>query len=227
MNIKIGPKRIAIFLTVIFLVLLFSNVALNVARYYCGFHSIVVSAFNFGSEHNLPTYYSSVTLLFCGILLAVVAVAFKKKRQKYAVHWSVLSALFVYLSLDEMLEIHEQIVKPLQAKLHTRGMLRYPWVIPFGILLVIFVLSYSGFLKNLPNRIRTLFIVSGTIYVLGAMGIEMLGGRCVEIHGWDNFGYAMYQTVEESFEMLGTNLFAYAIATCIKNHIKNVTIEVD
>jgi len=227
MEIKLSPKKIAGFLTIIFLVLLFFNVALNVARYYLGFHSKVVSAFNFGSEHNFPAYYSAMGLLLCAVLLIVVAVAFKKKRQKYAAHWFVLSVIFVYLSLDEMLEIHEQLVEPVRALLHTGGVLRFAWVIPYGILLIIFILTYVGFLMNLPKKIRVLFIVSGAIYVMGAMGIESLGAPWYTAHGWDNFGYAMFQTVEESLEMIGVILFAYSIATYIKDHIRYVTVEFD
>jgi hypothetical protein len=175
MKIKISPKKIAVLLTIIFLVLLFFDVALNVARYYFGFHSIVVSAFNFGSERNFPTYYSAMGLLVCAALLMVVAVAFKNNKQKYASHWFVLSFIFVYLSLDEMLEIHEQVMEATRTLLHTGGFLRFAWVIPFGVLVIIFVLAYLGFLMNLPKKIRVLFIVSGAIYVTGTMGIESLG----------------------------------------------------
>lgn len=57
------------------------------------------------------------------------------------------------------------------------------------------------------------------------MGIEMLGVPYYEIHGWDSFAYAMYQTVEESFEMIGMIVFAYTIAAYIENYIKRITVD--
>jgi len=224
MEIKISPKDIVRFMGSIYLVLLFLTIAANIARYFFGYRTNIVSAFNFGSERNFPTFYSAAGLMLCAVLAAVIAAWFKRNKRKYTGHWIALSAIFAYLSLDEMLEIHEQATPIVRSFIHTGGLLYFAWIIPFGILTILFALTYLGFLRDLPKKSRRLFILSGAIYVMGAIGIEAISTPWYAVHGWDNFGYALWQTMEESFEMWGIILFAYSIASYIKDQIKSVTI---
>lgn len=224
MEIDYRPKKVARVMAVMVLALWVLSMAGSVSRFFLGYDSKVVSAFYFGYEKNFPSYYSSITLLFGAVLLAVVAVNALKNHEKYAFHWSLLSAIFVYISLDEMLALHEELHGPVKTLFHARGMLYFAWVIPFGALLIVFLLAYRKFVLDLPRKTRTLFIASGAIYVLGALGIEMLSARYYDGHGRDNFVFVMYETVEELLEMSGVILFVYAIGTHIRDHIKHVTI---
>jgi hypothetical protein len=226
MGIKVNPKRIVRVMALIVLTLLALSLCAYASRFYLGYNSKLITFFSVGYEKNLPTYYSSMSLLFCAILLMVPAMNVLKNREKYGVRWAALSAIFIFLSLDEMLEIHENLIRPFRTLFHTKGMLRFAWVLPYGFLLIIFLLMYVRFWTDLPKKVRTLFAASGAIYVLGAMGMELLGSRYYDAHGGgDSFIYVMHQTVEESLEMFGIVLFAYAIAVYIRDHIKNVTVE--
>jgi hypothetical protein len=225
-DIKFSLRQAARFFGIVGGGLLVLNLAACYLRYVVGLNSIVLKWFLFGEEQNVPTYYSSTLFLVCAILALVVAVYRARARETYVAHWVVLAAIFVYCALDEMIEIHERLVKPFRALFHTQGLLYWAWIIPFGALLAVFVLSYLGFLKHLPGRTRTLLVSAGAIYVLGAMGIEMLGGLYYFGHPGRSFVYALYQTVEESLEISGLSLSVYALCAYIKDCIGYVTIGV-
>jgi len=224
MEIQIGPGKIARVMALIVAALLVLNVAGYVSRFFLGYDSKLVSAFSFGYEQNFPTYYSALSLLFCAVLLAVVGEARRKARREYAFHWGALAAIFAFLSADEMLEIHEVLIVPVREALHTGGMLRFAWVIPYGILVAAFVLAYRKFLKDLPARTRKRFVVAGTIYVLGALGMELLGSKYYDLHGGENFVYVMHQTIEELLEMAGVIVFAHAIAEYLRDHVGSMQV---
>lgn len=225
MGIKFSLRQVSRFLLIAGVSLLILNLAASYFRYVLGINSIVFKWFLFGEEQNVPTYYASTLFLACATLALLVCVSRARARETYAGHWAVLAAIFTYCALDEMIEIHERLVKPVRALFHTKGLFYWAWVIPFGVLLVIFVLAYLGFLKNLPKGPRTLVVAAGAIYVLGAVGIEMLGGRYYSLHPGRSFIYASYQTIEESFELMGLSLGILGLLSYIKDRIKSVRIE--
>ncbi len=104
-----------------------------------------------------------------------------------------LSFTFLYLSLDELISIHEQLTMPLRAGLDLHGVFFLSWVIPAIIVVAVFTLIYIKFLWRLPVQTRWLFIVAGIIYVGGAVGIEMLDGKYLELYEDQIFGDAHYQ----------------------------------
>jgi hypothetical protein len=225
MEIKTSPERIARSMALVVAVLLALDIAASVSRFFLGFDAKIVYAFSFGWEKSFPTYISGVFLLFCAVLLAIASAGSWKAAEKYRVHWCVLSAIFVFLSMDEMLEIHEALIVPVRQALHLRGMLRFAWVIPYGAFLIVFVFAYRRFLRDLPVKSRNLFMAAGAVYVLGALGVELLGARHYDLHGGDNFAYVMIQTVEELLEMSGLTIFAYGIADLIRDRHKAVRID--
>ena len=50
--------------------------------------------FDLDQEGNVPTFYASASLLFCGALLGVIAATKKKQQSKDSVYWLFLSMLF-------------------------------------------------------------------------------------------------------------------------------------
>jgi hypothetical protein len=122
-----------------------------------------------------------------------------------------LALIFLLLGIDEIACIHEKFTTLTKALIPTEGLFHFAWVIPYGIFVLVLAASYLKFFFRLPNEIRTLFILSGVTFVSGAIGFEMLGSREAYIAGGENLVYAVYYTIEELFEMLGSALFIYAI----------------
>jgi hypothetical protein len=162
-------------------------------------------------EGNLPTWYSSAALLFCGALLALIA---RKSREWGAPHgraWAVLAVVFLLLSLDEAASLHERMSGPTRQYV---GNLFNAWVIPASVLLVLGGLAALRFVLGLPRRTRHLVVLGGVMFVGGAVGLEAVAGVIRTVYPYDaTFEVTLMAlaTAEELLEMLGVVVFAYAL----------------
>ncbi|GAB2522799.1 hypothetical protein GCM10027085_11320 [Spirosoma aerophilum] len=61
-------------------------------------------------------------------------------------------------------------------------------------------------------------IVSGAIYVVGAIGVEMMGAGFYTLEGQMSIEYKLSTHLEEMMEMTGLIVFIYALTEYIQNH---------
>lgn len=169
-------------------------------------------------EGNFPNWYSSALLFCTAILIAWNAIEERRRGGRHLSNWWCLAAIFFYISLDESISIHEHMNEWFDFK----GALTFGWIIPASGLLLVFGISYLKFLIHLPPRSRNGFILAGSIYVGGALGIEIPLGLWVTNTGSDdNLGYALIDSIGESMEVLGTSLFAVAL---LRHLIERTTV---
>jgi hypothetical protein len=217
MPITFTPKRVLFCLGLITVGLILANLAAIVAWH--GFHHKhvfgLVPFFYLGREHNLPTFFSALLLVLCAGLLGIIAHVKKKQGKRDALYWLGLAALFLFLSLDEALVLHERLIGHVRSAVHASGFFYYAWVIPYGIGVGVLALVYLRFLFRLPARVRRLTVGAGVTYVTGALGVELLEGYYDEVHGADNLITASLVTCQESMEMGGALLFLYTLMTYI------------
>lgn len=169
-------------------------------------------------SNNLPTWYQSSTLLLCSFLMTIIAFVRHELKDKASRYWSLLALIFLYLSVDEAVAIHEQISVPLRQAFELHGLFFFSWVIPASILVLILFVVFLKFLWQLPMQIRRLFFIAGCIYLTGALGMEMVGAKYYETYietqnGVVNSTYIWLTTFEELFEMAGMIVFIYALLT--------------
>ena len=131
-------------------------------------------AFTVDGEGNVPAIYSSLALLFSSLLLGAIAYAKNLDSDRYKNHWKILSFIFLGLSLDEIAQLHEHLIG-LRSVLNATGIFYFTWIVPFGFLVAIFLLSYSKFVFHLPVATRKLFAAACALYIGGAIGMEMPG----------------------------------------------------
>jgi hypothetical protein len=158
-------------------------------------------------ERNLPTWYASALLLGCALVLAGIARAATLAQAPGRRHWWALAALFLYISLDESVGLHEH----LGGLLSLGGVLYFTWVVPAAVLVAVGGLAFLPFLARLPPRRRKQFIGAGVLYVGGALLMELPLGWWTERHGNDNLVYALIDHVEEALELVGASLFLAAL----------------
>ena len=179
----------------------------------------LVRLFDLNAEANIPTFFSVLQLAIAAALLYVIGRHAHQRTDRFAHHWLILGAIFLFLSLDELAQIHELLGPPVRNFLHTDGILYYAWFIPYGILTAVIGVAYIGFLAQLPVRTRWLFILSGLIYVGGAVGLELYGGylnsRLGDKAMKTSIAYLTEVFLEEGMEMFGIALFIYALLTHI------------
>ncbi|MEG4066274.1 hypothetical protein QUA42_02785 [Microcoleus sp. Pol11C2] len=179
-------------------------------------------AFNLDGEVNVPAIYSSVALLFSSLLLGAIAHVKNLDSDRYKNHWKILSFIFLGLSLDELGQLHEHLIG-LRGVLNATGFLYFTWIVPFAVLVAIFLLSYSKFVFHLPVPTKKLFVAACALYIGGAMGMEMPGGYIASTMGQENVAYVIVTTLEEFLEMLGIVVFIHALTSYIKTYVGGVS----
>jgi hypothetical protein len=196
------------------------HAAVMVAKFGFGHDHLLgmTATFDLNIESNVPTWYSSAAFLVTAVTLGVVAAVKRRQRDAFAWHWTILAVMFVYLSLDEVSRLHEHwgvvLEQPLGFLRTARkagGMFRNLWVIPAGLLAMVVGLIYLRFLRHLPGETRRLFVISGMLFIAGAVGMEMIGSRFSALGLRAGAWFAVLVTIEELLEMGSIVLFLHGV----------------
>jgi hypothetical protein len=184
----------------------------------------LVPLFDLDGEENIPTFFSELLLIFSGALLAVIAILNRKKQAPHVSKWVTLSIGFFYMAYDEAFQVHEKLIVPFRRLLGNRrlGIFYYSWVLAGLAIVPILGLFFLKFLWHLPAVTRFRFVLAGTVYIAGAIGFELLGGRYAEIYSERNLTYNIFPAFEESLEMAGIILFIWALLTYIDDNYNEV-----
>jgi hypothetical protein len=228
-KLRLSPRRVTLILFTVVLGLLVGGFLTQYIKFFYG-HDVqfgFVRLLALDGEDNLPSWYSSVQLLFSSAALGIIGLSRKQEKNPYSWQWLTLSVLFLCLSIDEAASIHEMTAPLIEHWLATAGplinlvssLLGTPWLlaaIPFTI--IVFLL-FVRFLWNLPRATMILFLIGGGLYVAGAVGVEDLAGHYLVNPGADEtFTYQIMVTVEEGLEMLGIVVFLYGLMTYMAIH---------
>jgi hypothetical protein len=178
--------------------------------------TFIFKFFDVGAEGNLPTFFS--VLLF--LLLSAGSFTLGKlneKRNKIA--WSLTSFLFLFLAIDEFTQIHEQFTRMFQQLVNADGFFFFAWVIPYGIILILLAILYIPFLIKLPKKTRMYIFLGAGVYVLGAIGFEMIGASLYQV-GTPTTMYIVISGIEEALEIAGLLLAIIGIVSEVIRHDK-------
>ncbi|GAA1434497.1 hypothetical protein GCM10009616_29070 [Microlunatus lacustris] len=186
-------------------------------------------------EMGVPAWFSASLLLLAGERLWRVATAARERGEPWVRHWKLLAVAFVYLSLDELTEIHEQVITPVREVFDLSGALAFAWVVVAAPLVLVFGVVFLRFLVSLPTWTRWAFVISAICYVGGALGVEMIGAVLAERSGVisttttvvdgvstvtenltiPTLTYGFVVGVEEALEMVGSVLFLGAVTVAL------------
>ena len=170
-----------------------------------------IGFFLLDAESNLPTFISAVFMLEAALVSLPMYLWERQHAGRFARQWLVLSALFVFMALDESARMHEKTIAPIRNAFGLSGALHYSWVViglPAAGLLAAFFLPLLG---SLERRIALLIFCSGAIFLAGAIGLEMVGG-VLQTRVYDtDIAYEVAASFEETLEMLGISIYIYAL----------------
>jgi hypothetical protein len=177
----------------------------------------VMRLFDVNGEGNVPSWFSSALLMGCALLAGLLASLVRRAGGRDAGWWAGLAAVLALLSLDEIAGLHERLGGPAGGVLGdaARGPLRFAWVVP-GVLLVLVVgVAFLGFVRRLPGDTRRLVVTAGAMYLVAAVGLEAAGGVVLDAQG-DRGGYLLVTAAEEGLEMSGSVLLLYALLRLLR-----------
>ncbi len=188
-------------------------------------NSGLLGLINMNSEVSLPTWYAQTLLLAASGLLAVIAVSAAHKRG----YWLALAAIFLFLSIDEGAAIHEMFngfpARELLGDAPFARLFHYGWTGVYSVVVVATLVLFWRFLWSLDVTTRRLFVASGGLFVLGALGFEAIGGWIAAGGAEFSQPYMLASIAEESFELLGVCLFLYALMRRLASDQRVVSIQ--
>jgi hypothetical protein len=230
-QISLNPSSIARVLGAVAFLLVLASIGGQLTAYLTGHDHVygLVRLFYVDAERNIPTGFSMILLLFAALLLAVITVLKRKQTGSPVSHWAILSFGFLFMAADETCSFHERLVKPVHQLLgdDNLGVFYFAWVIPGIALVLILALFFLKFWLRLPAKTRLTFLTAASLYIGGAIGVELIGGRFAELHGERNLTYSMIVTVEESLEMVGVIIFIWALLVYIADCYKEVRFRIE
>ena len=168
--------------------------------------------FDLDHEANIPTFFSVFMFGTAGgLLLLAHRTAISGGRGQW--QWRLLAVVVFFLAVDEGSQIHEKCIEAVHRLLGgiPHASLTYAWVIPYGLAAAGLGVIMAPFLLKLPKRTLWLFVISGIIYIGGALVTEMLEGAATVDGGETSTFYLLLNTMEETLEMIGLALFNYAL----------------
>jgi hypothetical protein len=213
-SLRSSPLGVATALFAVTIVLALLSVAGHAVQYLYGTGRLAhfVRLFNLSGEGNIPTWFSAIVLFSCAAQLWGIAEDERRHgERRFRTHWRILALGFLYISLDEVAQLHELSIQPLRERFQLRGPLYEGWVVPAILIVLLFLVAYRRFLIHLSPSLRRLFIVSGTVYLSGALGMELVGGVLVDYHADETILRGAVATLEELLELSGIILFLYAL----------------
>jgi hypothetical protein len=231
LNLTVAPQTI-------FKLLFWFSVFLFAASILCGLVTIYINGddywiytriFDFNVKNNLPHAYKSLLLLIAALVIAWIAHERKLAGGAYLGRWKALGWIFLWMSIDEGVQIHQQLVAPLVVVALRTGTAaaansKLAWLIPYGILTAIFAVAYLPFLRHLPAKIRKLVAAGGVVYVAGVAVIEVFEHLYAKAYGDGDFIYLVLSNAGEWFQMVGTTLFTYALLLFIAANVEDTTV---
>lgn len=171
-------------------------------------------------EGNIPTFFSSILLLFASTLLWFIATLKQSSQDPYRRHWAILAFLVLFMAVDEAVGLHELLDRVRWVPGHRKGgIFHYGWVL-FGMTMVLAVaVFYLKFFFALPTRTRRQFFTAAAVFVGGAIGVEILEGAYSASHGGEkSLQFSMFATVEEGLEMAGVIVLINALLDYLIDH---------
>jgi hypothetical protein len=213
LTVALRPEHVALALGSIITCFVFAHAALQTVAIVSGHDYLfgLVPLFDLDAEQNLPTLFSAALFLAGAVLSAILWTAGRVEGSA-EIMWFILAGVFAFLGMDEFFAWHERLVSPIRSAFQTSGLLYFAWVIPYALTSIVLGLALVPLLRRIEPPVRNYLILSGVVYVVGAVGFEMLGGWYYEgLHTKKTFMWVALTTLEELLEMIGLSLLVYAL----------------
>jgi hypothetical protein len=219
-EIRITARRAGFFLLLIAVGLTAAHVA-SVVVWYRDLLPIdewlYISFFDLDEEESIGTWYSALILFAAGQLALLQARYIHRHAGGWHAWWLLLAIGFHLLSLDEVAGFHE-FVNTVVEDTH--------WTTFGAIIALVVATAYLPFLWALPARTRWLFVLSGAIYLGGAVGVEWATLWYEENDQLNTLAYNLWNAVEEFMEMAGVILFIYSLLDHIAVNPETTSLDI-
>jgi hypothetical protein len=229
-ELKIHPKRSALILEICGIVLSLISFFLQLAIY--DFDSKKAAwwspLFSLDIELSVPSLYQVFLFFIIAFLFFLISYLKIVGKEHFRWHWFFVSCIALILAFDEGASIHELATMPIRHLMggNLPGFLRFAWVIPALVVVIVLVFLFWKFFRSLPGRTQILLFISIVAYLSGALGLEMIGSNYAVLNGIKNLTYNIFVTFEETFEMTGLVLANFTLLDYLQNNYPQVAVRI-
>lgn len=170
--------------------------------------------FDLDDEISVPTWFSQVLFLMIGAGAWLAAYLQTNKTARGL--WSIIAAIGLLISLDEVASLHEFFLQSLHVLFYqdsspTSSANAWLLITPFVLLAAAWLARQL--MRYLPRRIVLLFVAGGAVFLVGAVAFDALTS-VVPRNSFINQGVLV--AIEETLELLGAIIVLYAIANYLE-----------
>lgn len=158
-------------------------------------------AFRFVDAHlesNGSTWVNASLWLIAAAVAGYVSIHAKLHRRT----WKFFTAVCIYFSLDETALLHERLNVVFKDFGESLPIATYAWIIPGAIIAALIVVVLLRLVVSLPRLSRNGLFIGGILFVIGALGLDAIGGLSFLASGYSSL-FVVLATMEEALEMTG------------------------
>ena len=216
----------AVLKTLLFIALLFFvlHIGLQLSKFYGGPDKLLFfsNIFNVGEESTIPTWFSLLILLMSAVICGFIAYTKYKRKETYRMHWAFVGLVFLFLSIDEVALMHEQIIDAITRNDTSGGI--GGWYIYAAVAVALVAIPLMRFWWQVPNKTKYLLVASAFVYLFGAVFLDVWGGNYV---GQGFLHEGIIVGIEELFEMIGACLFVYVLLDYAATRNVSATVKIE
>ncbi len=168
-----------------------------------------LTLFNLNAEGSFATWWSSFNLAVAAGLCLLVSRRAARTSRLHGILWAGLAVVMLLLSIDEVAQVHDRMNKAqFILGVMFEGLPFRPWVVFGGAFAAVVAVATIPLLLALPRRVAGLVILSGALFVAGAVGLEVVAA-VLEERGASLYGLPVMILIliEETLEMGAIALF--------------------
>lgn len=166
--------------------------------------------FDFDDEASVPTWFSQFLFFLIAVLAGLAAYLARQRVRRWL--WGIISITALIGSIDEVGGLHEYALQTLHVMFYQdAGPSKdsNAWLLVLPFILVIAAGFLYVMMRNLPKRTVALFAFAVAVFLVGAIGIDVLASIS-ERETFLNQG--IFVGIEETLELLSLVITSYAIA---------------
>jgi hypothetical protein len=218
LSITLDLTRVARIFAYVIAFLALAHTGVLVARFVFG-HSHLLGLsplFNLKQESSVPTAVSGSLLFLAFLLLVLVAVTNRKRRDPYRFQWLALAAAFAFLTLDEVGHIHER-YDTMVRTLSGMGRPGHSFFLTYSIAAAALGLFCVPMLRAFRRNQALLFCLAGALYVGGAAGTEAIAVALIKPLGGFSLPVQLLAAIGEVLELSGVSTMIVALLVYIRD----------
>jgi hypothetical protein len=210
---RVSPFRVALFLVALAVLLLIAHLAAEAVRTTVGadLPDRATAMWNLDEENNVPTWFASMLLALVGFGLAFVGLMKYQECDRHWWQWFAIALIPLFLSLDDMAQLHEALSRPLSDEYGFGGLLHWAWLVVALPVVAVLTVLFLPFLLRLPARTAILLLAGAGMTFSGGVILEMFEGWRVDASGQGGLLLFSMVTVQEMAELLGSIIALYAV----------------